>query len=220
MEKIYPAMISVMKDVGAISKDKVNQMQKFKFRGIDDVYNSLHETMAKHGVFSVPTVLEERSEERKTKNGGALIYRILKIKYTFYAEDGSSVEAIVIGEGMDSGDKASNKAMSIADKYCLLQAFKIPTEDISDPDSETHVIKDIKSDDKRKELLKVVNDKLEIKSNGKPLFNDVEKKKFWLFINNQKSVKEIEESLNKLDRTIDEKRQPKQLDEISSNLTF
>jgi hypothetical protein len=136
-KKIYSAMINVMRDIESIGKDKVNTMQRFKFRGIDDVYNAIHSVMAKHGVFSVPEILDERSEERQTKSGGNLIYRILKIKYTFYAEDGSSVESVVIGEGMDSGDKASNKAMSVADKYCLLQAFKIPTEETNDPDAET-----------------------------------------------------------------------------------
>jgi hypothetical protein len=41
---------------------------------------------------------------------------------------------------MDSGDKSSNKAMSVAHKYALLQAFCIPTKDIDDPDAETHEV--------------------------------------------------------------------------------
>ena len=60
-----------------------------------------------------------------------------EIKYTFYAEDGTFVTAVVIGEGMDSGDKATNKAMSIAFKYALFQIFCIPTEEMADPDSES-----------------------------------------------------------------------------------
>jgi hypothetical protein len=134
---IFKQMIAIMNDVGAIEKKKKNGgggAYNFAFRGIDDVYNALHSVMAKHKVFSVPEVLEDKHEERKTKSGGYLIYRVLKIKYTFYAEDGSSVSATVIGEGMDSGDKASNKAMSIADKYCLIQAFKIPVADMDEPD--------------------------------------------------------------------------------------
>jgi hypothetical protein len=66
-----------------------------------------------------------------------LIYSICTIKYTFYAEDGSSVSATVIGEGMDSGDKATNKAMSIAFKYACFQVFCIPTEEMKDPDADT-----------------------------------------------------------------------------------
>ena len=62
---------------------------------------------------------------------------MLKVRYTFYAEDGTSVSAVVIGEGMDSGDKASNKAMAIAMKYAFFQVFCIPTEEMKDPDAET-----------------------------------------------------------------------------------
>ena len=38
---------------------------------------------------------------------------------------------------MDSGDKATNKAMAIAMKYALFQVFCIPTEEMKDPDAET-----------------------------------------------------------------------------------
>jgi hypothetical protein len=134
--RIFEAMAEVMRDVDAIGKNQKNQQQGFKFRGIDDVYNAVHPILAKHGVFTVPTVLAERTEERQTRNGGNLIYRILTLKYTFFAADGSSVEAVVIGEGMDSGDKGANKAMAVAHKYALLQTLCIPTEDMIDPDSQ------------------------------------------------------------------------------------
>ena len=58
------------------------------------------------------------------------------MKYTFFASDGSNFETTVI-EGMDSGDKAANKAMAVAHKYALLQALCI-TEDMVDPDREAH----------------------------------------------------------------------------------
>lgn len=125
-----------MQNVEAVGKDRRNQMQGYNFRGIDDLYNMLHEALSKIGVFSVPFVLEDRTEERTTAKGGLLIYRVLKIKYTFYAEDGSSIESIVLGEAMDSGDKGSNKAMSVAHKYALLQIFAIPTSDPKDVENE------------------------------------------------------------------------------------
>jgi hypothetical protein len=137
---IHEKMIAVMAEVGAIGKDSRNQQQGFNFRGIDTVYNELHDIMAQQGIYTIPEVLEERSEERQTKNGGTLIYRILKIKYTFFAEDGTNVVCVVIGEGMDSGDKAASKAMSIAHKYALLQAFCIPTKEQKDPDAESYVV--------------------------------------------------------------------------------
>ena len=60
------------------------------------------------------------------------------IRDSFHAEDGSSIEAVVIGEGMDSGDKASNKALAVAFKYACFQVFCIPTEEMKDPDAECH----------------------------------------------------------------------------------
>lgn len=134
---IYQSITKILEEVPAIGKGKTNSQQNFKYRGIDDVMNVFQPILAKHKVFIVPQVLEQKREERTTSRGGNLIYSICKIKYTFYAEDGSSVEAIVIGEGMDSGDKATNKAMAIAMKYAMFQVFCIPTEEMKDPDSET-----------------------------------------------------------------------------------
>lgn len=134
---IYKAISAVMEDVGAVGKDSVNKQQGFKFRGIDAVMNALNPALTKNKVFVVPELLEQRREERASRNGGILIYSVCKIKYTFFTVDGSSVCATVIGEGMDSGDKATNKAMSIAFKYACFQVFCIPTEELmEDPDKD------------------------------------------------------------------------------------
>ena len=132
---IFKKIIEVMVDINAIGKDRRNQQQGFQFRGIDDVMNELHGSLAKCGVFVLPTVLEETRTTGKTKNGGDLFYTRLKINFGFYAEDGSHVDAVVIGEAMDTADKASNKALSIGFKYAMLQVFCIPTEDEKDPDA-------------------------------------------------------------------------------------
>lgn len=133
---VYESITKIMEEVPAIGKDKTNKQQGFKFRGIDDVMNALQPLLAKYKVFIVPEIMEQNREERKTQKGGVLIYSICKIKYKFYAEDGTNIEAVTIGEGMDSGDKATNKAMAIAMKYALFQVFCIPTEEMKDPDSE------------------------------------------------------------------------------------
>lgn len=134
---IFESITKIMEDIPAIGKNKENSQQHFKFRGIDDVMNVMQPILAKHKVFVVPQVLEQTREERVSSKGGNLIYSTLRIKFIFYAEDGTYVEAITEGEGMDSGDKASNKAMSIAFKYALFQVFCIPTEEMIDPDQET-----------------------------------------------------------------------------------
>ena len=141
--KIYENMISVMKEVGAIGKDKTNLQQGFKYRGIDQVYNQLQPILAKHNIFTLPEIVHQERDERTNKNGTLLFYSRVTMKYHFVAEDGSKVECSVIGEGMDSGDKATNKAMAIAHKYALLQTFCIPTEDMPDPDSEVHEIRNV-----------------------------------------------------------------------------
>jgi hypothetical protein len=135
---IFQQIPKVMAEIEAVSKSRDNKAQGFKFRGIDDVINEVSAKLSKHRLFVVPEVLEERREERQTKTGGVSTYVILKIKYTLFAEDGSSISAVMIGEGADSGDKASNKAQSIALKYFLLQVFAIPTEEAKDPDAESH----------------------------------------------------------------------------------
>ena len=140
-KNIYETISAVMNEIGAVGKTSKNAQQGFMFRGIDAVMNAISPALQKHKLFIVPEILEQTREERQTRNGSALIYSICKIKYTFYAEDGSSISAIVIGEGMDSGDKATNKAMSIAFKYACFQTFCIPTEEMVDPDAECHEVK-------------------------------------------------------------------------------
>lgn len=139
--KIFAKMAAILKDVEAITKDRTNtQGQGFKYRGVDDSYNELHPLFGKHGVFCTTTVLERTQVERTSKSGGSLFYTVCKILFRFYAEDGSFVESILIGEAMDSGDKSTNKCMAIAHKYALLQAFLVPTEDDKDPDAHTHQV--------------------------------------------------------------------------------
>lgn len=133
---IYETIPAVMAEIGVIGKDSWNK-QGFAYRGIDAVMNALNPAMTKYKMFAVPKVLDHKREERHAAKGGNLIYSIITVEYTFYAEDGSSVSAIVIGEGMDSGDKATNKAMSAAFKYACFQTFCIPTEEMKDPDAET-----------------------------------------------------------------------------------
>ncbi len=134
---IFKQISAIMKDCPAIGKTNINQQQKFAYRSIDDVMNALQNILPKYGVFYVPEVIESTREERQTKSGGNLIYSVLKVKYTFYAEDGSHVSAVVQSEGMDSADKSSNKAMSAACKYALFQVFNIPTIEFVDPDATT-----------------------------------------------------------------------------------
>lgn len=152
--KIYEALINIMGEITPIKKEKKNQQQGFMYRGIDDFMNELHSLFAKNKVIIIPECLERTEDERTSKNGNALFYIKERVKYTFYAEDGSSVSAIIDGEGMDSGDKGTNKAIAIALKYCLMQMFLVPTEELKDPDAETPP--DLKPNDEISEIAKKI----------------------------------------------------------------
>lgn len=136
-KNIFETINAVMEEIGAVGKNSRNEKQNYMYRGVDDVMNALNPAFIKHKLFMVPEVVSQKREERQTANGKNTIYSVLSVKYTFYAEDGSSIYTIVPGEGMDSGDKASNKAMSSAFKYACFQVFCIPTEEMQDPDAET-----------------------------------------------------------------------------------
>lgn len=138
MEKlgIYKAVAGVIADIGAVGKDKVNKQQGFKYRSVDDVYSVLNPALAKNRIFILPEILDQKQEMRTNKNGTQMTWVTLKIKYTLFADDGSFIETILLGEAMDTGDKAINKAMAIAYKYLCFQVFCIPVEDMDDPDAE------------------------------------------------------------------------------------
>ncbi len=135
---IYELIGKAIGKIGAIGKDKKNVQQGFMYRGIDQVYNALNPVMAELGIFFCPEVIDQKREERVTKAGTVLTYTLLTMRYTAYAPDGSSVSMTVVGEGMDSGDKGSNKAMSVAMKYAMFQLFCIPTEEMKDPDADVY----------------------------------------------------------------------------------
>lgn len=137
VKAIYPSISQIMAELPAIGKTSRNQQQGFNFRGIDAVYNALNPLFAKHRIFTVPEALDLHTEERTTRSGTLMAFVRLKMRYHFVSGiDGSEVCATTVGEGMDSGDKATNKAMSIAHKYAMFQTFCIPTEEVAhdDPD--------------------------------------------------------------------------------------
>ena len=142
--EVYKAINKVQAALSktGIAKDRHNsQGAGYKFRGIDDVYNAVAPLLADHGLVIIPRMLARQCEERQSKNGGALFYVTVEAEFDFVAAaDGSKHTARTFGEAMDSGDKATNKAMSAAYKYACMQAFCIPTEGDNDADKTTHVV--------------------------------------------------------------------------------
>ena len=142
--KVYAAINAVSRDLShdGIAKSRKNAMQGYNFRGIDDMYNALAIPLANHGLCILPRVISRLCEERQSQKGGALFYVTVECEFDFVAaEDGSKHTIKTYGEAMDSGDKATNKAMSAAYKYACMQTFCIPTEADNDADAQTHEVR-------------------------------------------------------------------------------
>lgn len=155
--KVYLAISKVAANLAkaGISKDRTNAAQGYKFRGIDDVYNTLAPYLAEAQLCILPNVLEREVVERTNQKGTALFYVTVKVRFDFVsAEDGTKHEVVTFGEAMDSGDKATNKAMSAAFKYACMQAFCIPTEGDNDADASTHEVKATEPDPEGAALLR------------------------------------------------------------------
>jgi hypothetical protein len=138
---VLQAINEVMADIAkaGIAKDRANTQQNYKFRGIDDVYNALAPILSKHSLVITPRCLDRQKEVVTTAKGGTLFYVTVDMEFELAsALDGSTKTARMFGEAMDSGDKATNKAMSAAYKYMAMQEFCIPTEGDNDPDATTH----------------------------------------------------------------------------------
>ena len=139
--KVYQAINAVQKELSkvGITKSRTNQQgASYKFRGIDDIFNTVSPLLAEHGLCILPRVLSRDCIERQTKAGGAIFYTTVEVEFDFVcAEDGSKHTVKTFGEAMDTSDKSTNKAMSAAYKYAALQAFAIPTEGDNDADSHT-----------------------------------------------------------------------------------
>lgn len=141
--KVYQAINKVQSELAktGIGKDRKNQQQGYSFRGIDDMYNALAPLLAENGLCILPRVISRHCEERTTSKGTAIFYVDVESEFDFVsAEDGSKHTVKTFGEAMDSADKATNKAMSAAYKYAVMQAFSIPTEGDNDADSNTHEV--------------------------------------------------------------------------------
>lgn len=154
--KVYQAITAVQGELAkeGISKSRKNTQQGYNFRGIDDVYNVLSPLLAKHGLCILPRILTRGVTERETQKGGVLFYVVVEAEFDFVcAEDGSAHTVRTFGEAMDSGDKATNKAMSAAYKYAAFQAFAIPTEGDNDADASTHEVRAVVPDPAGKKAL-------------------------------------------------------------------
>jgi hypothetical protein len=142
--KVYKAINEVQAELArtGIAKDRVNtQGTGYRFRGIDDVYDHLAPLLSKFGLCIIPRMVGRTCDLRKSSKGNDLYFVTVEAEFDFVStEDGSKHTARTFGEAMDSGDKATNKAMSAAFKYVAFLTFTIPTEGDNDADAHTHTL--------------------------------------------------------------------------------
>ena len=143
---VYEAIAAITASLSKVGIAKGRKTQQgggasFSFRGIDDVLNALSPLLAEHKLCIFPRITNRASVERQTKSGGAVFYTTVSAAFDFVsAVDGSKHTAETIGEAMDSGDKSTNKAMSIAYKYAVFLTFCVPIEGTPDADGEVYEI--------------------------------------------------------------------------------
>ncbi len=148
---IYKKMAAIMKEIGYVGKDQRNAQQGFAFRGVDQFVNALYPILVKHEVFMVPRETRYESQlkdvVRSSGKAGVDKHVALAMEYDFVAEDGSKVTVgPVPSEGLDSGDKATNKSLSGSLKYMLIQTFCVPTLDMAEADLESPEIAPVKKE--------------------------------------------------------------------------
>lgn len=138
LPNVHQAMAHAMRLLRAVGKWGTNREQGYSFRSIDHLMTALKPAMAEAGVHVVPRVLQRLTDESHQTKGGAIMRWVdVEMAFTFYGPDGSCVEAVTWGEARDAADKATNKAMTGAFKYAVLQTFMVPTDDLVDADADS-----------------------------------------------------------------------------------
>ena len=150
----------------------------YKAVGEADVLDAVKPIEAELGIYSYPYDREVIYQDMVTVNYGEnervnAFFRI-KVVYRFVNIDNPEeyIDIVSYGDGVDPQDKAPGKAMTYADKYALLKAYKIETGDDPDKDpsgkmkkpleklaSETQInrIKELVSEDKFPIMFKTYN---------------------------------------------------------------
>ena len=144
---IYEKMSAITAEIGVVEKNlnvKVSSNSSYKAVSERDVLDAVKPIEQKYRVYSYPAnrkivdcdVLTKETEYNGTITRTNTLFMRVETVYRFVNIDKPDefIETTVYGDGLDTGDKASGKAMTYADKYALMKAYKLSTGD--DPDKE------------------------------------------------------------------------------------
>lgn len=135
---IYEKMSAITLELQTVAKNlsvDTGRNQSYKAVSERDVLDAVKPVEAKYGVYSYPVsreVIESQTLESENQYGKkTTFFTRVKTVYRFVnvEEPSDYIETTVFSEGVDSQDKGSGKAMTYADKYALLKAYKISTGD-------------------------------------------------------------------------------------------
>jgi hypothetical protein len=144
---IYERLSLITAEIGVVEKNlkvQVNKTSSYKAVSERDVLDAVKPIEAKYRVYSYPVsrqivdrdILVKESEYQGTITRTNTLFMRVETVYRFVNIDKPDefIETTVYGDGLDTGDKATGKAMTYADKYALMKAYKLSTGD--DPDKE------------------------------------------------------------------------------------
>ena len=145
---IYEKMSLITAEIGVVEKNlsvQVNSKSSYKAVSERDVLDAVKPIEAKYRVYSYPAsrqiidrdVLVKESEYNgQVTRTNTLLMRVETI-YRFVNLDNPAeyIDIVTYGDGIDTGDKATGKAMTYADKYALMKAYKLSTGDDPDKDA-------------------------------------------------------------------------------------
>ena len=143
---IYQKLAAITADLQTVAKNLTVAAGKTSYKAVSerDIIDAVKPLEAKHGVYSYPISRETLESERLESEGydgktKTTFFTRIKTVYRFVnVEDPADfIETVSFSVGLDSGDKGDGKAMTYADKYCLMKAYKISTGD--DPDQSASV---------------------------------------------------------------------------------
>lgn len=131
MSKIHEALLAAMRDIAktGIAKTSLASLggASVNYRGIEAAMNEMSLVLIRCGINVTPSYSDLAITERAKGEGKATRFATVKGAFTFAADDGSHVVCTTYGEAMDSGDKATTKAQSVAFRTALFQQFVVPT---------------------------------------------------------------------------------------------
>jgi len=127
-------LVAVMGAVDRVAKRGKNEVHGYKYATEADIADEVRRALVAEGVLIIPSVL--KTDWRMVKGKTAEIpVCVMEIEFT--VTDGKEERKfIIVGSGMDSGDKGPYKAMTGAEKYALLKLFLIPTGDDPERDDD------------------------------------------------------------------------------------